>query len=56
LLIDTGHRPNTTGMGLEGSSVQVGKHGENIFDETMPTPTLISMLLEMSPGAACLRI
>jgi mercuric reductase len=37
LLIATGHRPNTAGMGLEESGVQLGNRGEIIVDETMQT-------------------
>jgi len=37
LLIATGRRPNTAGMGLEESGVQLGKRGEIIVDETMQT-------------------
>jgi mercuric reductase len=37
LLIATGRRSNTTGMGLEESGVQLSKRGEIIVDETMQT-------------------
>lgn len=37
LLIATGRCPNTAGMGLEDASVQLGKRGEIIIDETMQT-------------------
>lgn len=37
LLIATGRRSNTAGMGLEESGVQLGKRGEIIVDETMQT-------------------
>lgn len=37
LLIATGRRPNTAGMGLEESGVQLGKRGEIVVDETMQT-------------------
>lgn len=37
LLVATGRRPNTVGMGLEESGVQLGKRGEIIVDETMQT-------------------
>ncbi len=37
LLIATGRRPNTAGMGLEDAGVQLGRGGEIIVDKTMQT-------------------
>jgi mercuric reductase len=37
LLVATGRRPNTHGMGLEGAGVQLGQRGEVIVDETLQT-------------------
>ena len=37
LLVATGRRPNTTGMGLEEAGVKLGKRGEILVDETLRT-------------------
>jgi mercuric reductase len=37
LLVATGRRPNTSGMGLEEAGVKLGKHGEIRVDETLQT-------------------
>lgn len=37
LLVATGRRPNTTGMGLEEAGVKLGKRGEVLVDETLRT-------------------
>lgn len=37
LLVATGRRPNTMGIGLEDAGVQVGKRGEAIVDERLQT-------------------
>ena len=37
LLVATGRRPNTGGMGLEESGIHLGKRGEIVVDETMQT-------------------
>lgn len=37
LLVATGRRPNTSGIGLEGAGVQIGKRGEIIVDDTLQT-------------------
>jgi mercuric reductase len=37
LLVATGRRPNTTGMGLEKAGVKLGKRGEILVDETLRT-------------------
>ncbi|MCH7662551.1 MAG: mercury(II) reductase [Chloroflexi bacterium] len=35
LLVATGRRPNTSGMGLQAAGVELGKRGEILVDETM---------------------
>jgi len=37
LLVATGRRPNTAGMGLEEAGVQLGKRGEILVDDTLQT-------------------
>jgi len=37
ILVATGRRPNTTGMGLEEAGVELGPHGEIVVDEHMRT-------------------
>ncbi|HZD58268.1 MAG TPA: mercury(II) reductase [Anaerolineales bacterium] len=37
LLVATGRRPNTAGMGLEEAGVKLGKRGEILVDETLRT-------------------
>jgi mercuric reductase len=37
LLVATGRRPNTNGLGLESAGVQTGEHGEIVVDEYLQT-------------------
>jgi len=37
LLVATGRRPNTSGLGLEDAGIELGKRGEILVDETLQT-------------------